>query len=352
MGKQLAIAVNGIPDEDLVQAGKVEVQERMGETTTYRLRYDVEISGGDLPLLIDGRLDPGSEIAVQTIMNGTTHCLVKGPVGAQQIRLEQAGAGSWVEVQGSDSSIVMDRETRSAIWEDVTDSDAVSSILQNYGYVLDVMATNAGHLKSKHALAQRDSDLRFVHRLAKRNGFFFWITSDAQGTETAHFKRPPLDGEPAAELVINQETANLKSLDINWDVERPTSVEGLQLDLNSKTDLDGSVAGTPQTILGDKGLKAITNDTRSVLLAAPADDAGDLQARGEGALIEADWFIRATCQTDLETLGKLVRAHTIIEILGAGSRYSGKYLVAGVRHIIDATEHRMEIELVRNGWGG
>ena len=62
-------------------------------------------------------------------------------------------------------------------------------------------------------------------------------------------------------------------------------------------------------------------------------------------------FIRATCETSLPTLGKLVRAHTVVEVKGAGSRYSGKYLVSGVRHKIDAEAHKMSIELVRNGWG-
>ena len=110
------------------------------------------------------------------------------------------------------------------------------------------------------------------------------------------------------------------------------------------------MAQTPQTILGTSSLQTITGDTRSVHLLAPVDDAGDLQARGQGVLIESDWFIRATCQTNLATLGELVRAHTVVELRGAGSRHSGKYFVAGVRHTIDAADHKMDITLLRNGW--
>jgi hypothetical protein len=179
----------------------------------------------------------------------------------------------------------------------------------------------------------------------------FWITSDGSGSETAHFKRPPIDESAAAELIINLESPSLQTLDITWDVERPTSVEGEQLDLNSKTKLDGSVAQTPRSILGDKGLKAITNDKRSVHVSAPADDAGDMQSRGEGALIEADWFIRAACQASPGQLNALVRAHTIVNLRGVGKRHSGKYFVSSVRHTIDASSHQMEIELLRNGWG-
>ncbi len=351
MGLGIVIAVNSTPDEELAQASMVEVNERMGETTTYRIRYEVDISEGDLPLLADGRLDPGSELSILVPFQGTDHCLVKGPVHAQQIHMAHGGGGSWVEVQGADSAIVMDRETKSAVWADATDSDAVTSILATYGYNCDVQSTNGGHYENKHTLVQRDSDLRFVRRLARRNGFLFWITSDAYSIETAHFKRPPLDGDADAELVINLDSPSLQSIDISWDVERPTSMEGKQLDLNNRADLDGAVAMTPQNILGTKSLQAITGDSRSVHLTAPVDDAGDLQARGEGLLIEADWFIRATCRTRIELVGAPVRAHTMVELHGAGSRYSGKYFVAGVRHTIDPESHQLDLELVRNGWG-
>jgi hypothetical protein len=245
----------------------------------------------------------------------------------------------------------MDRELKSVVWADVTDSDAVSGILGNYGYTPDVETTDAAHLEDKHSLVQRDTDLRFVRRLARRNGFLFWVTCNSAGMETAHFKRPPVDESAETELVINLDSPGIQTLDITWDVERPTGIEGKQLDLNTKSDLDGAVGQTPQEILGDSGLKEITGDVRSVHVSAPADDAGDMRARGEGALIEADWFIQATCSTSLGTLGTLVRSHTIIEIRGAGSRHSGKYFVAGVRHTMDTVSHRMEIELIRNGWG-
>jgi hypothetical protein len=350
MGLGIAIAVNGSVDAELAEASRVEVEERMGETTTYRLHYAADIREGDLPLLADSRLDAGSELSILVPVEGRNECLVKGPVHGQRIHLEHGGAGSTLEVQGSDTTVVMDREARSAVWADLTDSDAVTSILQNYGYTPDVETTSAGHYEDKHSLVQRASDLQFVRRLARRNGFLFWVTSDATGNETAHFKRPPLEGTPAAEMVINLASPSIRHLDIEWDVERPTSIEALQLDLNTKEDLDGGVPGTPQELLGGRGLADVTGDTRSLHLTAPADDGGDLQARGEGALIEADWFIRATCETSLETLGRLVRAHSVVLVRGAGSRHSGRYFVAAVRHLIDKVAHRMEIELIRNAW--
>jgi hypothetical protein len=351
MGLGIAVEVEGSPDADLANATWVEVTERMGETTTYRIRYDFSVSSGDFPLLADSRIDAGSELTIVEPIGSTNNTLVKGPVVAQQIHIAQSGGGSWVEVHGADSSIKMDRESKAAVWTDTSDSDAVSSILSTYSLSPDTDSTDAQHMETKHTLVQRDTDLQFVRRLARRNGFLFWITCDGDGNETAHFKRPALDGDPASELIINLDGNNLQWFDLDWDVERPTSATAADVDLSDESDIDGSVDKSPLTPLGTSALSDIVTDTRSLHIVAPVDDSGDLQSRSEGALIDAGWFVRARCETTLSALKSIVHAHTVVNVRGLGSRHSGKYFVAAVKHTIDQTAHHMEIELVRNAWG-
>jgi hypothetical protein len=345
-----AVTVDGQSDPVLNAARLIEVDEQLGDGTTYRIDYEIDIEEDDIPRLIDSRLAPGSELSILVSTTDRNYCLVKGPIHAQEIHLQHGGAGSLLTVIGSDRSIEMDRETRTAIWADVTDSDAVTSILSGYGFTPDIETTTAGHYTDKHALVQRDSDLRFVRRLAQRNGFLFWITYDEMGLETAHFKSPPVEGEAETTLVINNDQPHLQSLELVWDVEQPTSVVSAQLDLNDLSDMDGGAEGSPLTVLADQDLQQISGEVRSIHLHAPADDTGDMQSRSRGLLVDANWFIRATCQTSLHLIGKVIQAHTLVAIQGAGSRFSGKYLVAGTRHRIDSTEHQMELTLVRNGW--
>ena len=351
MGLGIAIAVGGTPDSDLAGTVWVEVYERMGEMTTYRIRYDYDVQDGDFPLLADSRIDAGSDLAIIEPVGGKNRYLVKGPVTRQQVHFEQGGSGSWVEVIGADTSVKMDRESQSVLWSEVTDSDVITSVVNKHGYTPDIDTTQAGHFESKHTLVQQDSDYRFVRRLARRNGLLFWITCDSDGNETAHCKRPQVDVTAALDLVLNLDNNNVPAFDLEWEVERPTSVDAAELDLNDKSDIDGSVTKSPLSALGKQSLSDIATDTRSVRLVAPTDDSGDLTARGEGALIESGWFIRATCQTTLKAAGDLVRANTLVNVRGLGKRHSGKYFVAAVRHTIDETAHRMDIELVRNGWG-
>lgn len=351
MGLATAVAVKGLTDESLSQASLIEVHERMGQTTTFRLRYDVEIGGGDLPFLTDERIDPGSTISIMVPVGSSIECLVKGPVTGQQVHLQHGGTGSWLEVRGGDSSLLMDEAASSAVYPNVADSDVVTTILTSHTFIPDVESTTARHLETKHALVQRESDLRFVRRLARRNGFLFWVTANALGLETAHFKRPPLSGSPDSDVVINLENPGVGSVDIGWDVERPTSVDAVQVDLNTKSALKGAAPKSPLRALGKEDLFTIAGD-RPAFLSAPADDGGDLRARGEGALIDAGWFVRATCETSLFAIGSVVRAHTLAALKGAGQRHSGTYFVAGVRHRITAVGHLMQLELLRNAWGG
>ncbi len=354
MGLGVSIRVNGAPDETAASAALIEVTEQVGRPTTYRLEYSLDIASGDFPLLKESRLGPGSELSVLVPAAGSTECIVKGPVCGQEIRFAHGGAGSSLVVLGFDSLIKMDREDKAVAWSDLTDSAAVSSIISQAGLVPDVEDTQAGHFETKHTLIQRETDLAFVRRLARRNGNLFWVSCDASGVETAHFKRPSLSGNAACDLVINltDPRPNVTALEICWDVERPVQAHAAEVDLNDKSDISGSVEHSPLTALGGSGLGDIVAEPRAVHVHAPVDDSGDLQARSEGALIEASFFLRARGTTTLSALGKVLRAHTLVNLRGVGSRHSGLWFCAAVRHVVDLTEHRMEFELIRNGWTG
>jgi phage protein D len=355
MGLGIHVKLGTTVDSALDGASRVEVHERMGEPTTYALRYEIDLGDRDLPDLLDADRGAGSDIAIVVPVDGAEQVLVHGPVRGQRVRLEHGGSGSWLEVLGADKSLEMDREVKARVFASGSSSDAVATILDAYGFDADVEDTADRHDDDTHALVQRDTDLRFVRRLARRYGYAFWVTSDAKGKHTGHFKRPPVDDAPAVTLRINIANKDapytIATLDLSFDVERATSATALQLKLEDKQDIDGSAQRSPLTPLGKEAFAAIASGTRALRLATPVDDVGDLLQRAEGALIEEAWFVRASCEAYLSSLHALVRAHTVVQLDGAGSRHGGKYFVAGVRHVIDQVEHKMEIELVRNAWG-
>src|ERR1700733_6758801 len=102
MGLGLAIAVNNQPDSNLSTAVSVEVEQCAGETTRYRLRYDLSVVGGDFPLLTQASLAPGTDIAVIVPLNGKANYLVRGPITGAKIHFEHAVGASYVVIEGGD----------------------------------------------------------------------------------------------------------------------------------------------------------------------------------------------------------------------------------------------------------
>lgn len=345
-----AVLQNGLPDPTLPIPGSVQVVESLHRPTTYRLRYEFNSADGDFPLLVEDRLGPESELAVMVMVDTTPKFLVNGPVTRQEITVLNGGQGSTLDVIGGDPSIAMDREDKAKVWSNVTDSLAVTAVLADYKLAPDVTPTTTLHTELKHVLVQRETDLRFVRRLARRNGFWFWITSEAPGIDVGHFKRPDFAGPPDVELKLNVGEPNVDKVTLEWDTERPVQASLKQLNLSDKSVIDGSVRRSPLSGLAEKALADVITKCRQTHLVVPVDDAGDLTARAEAVLIDAGWFVSARVSVRLSVLKKLVRTHMLARLIGLGSRHSGTYVVSQVIHDIDPNEHLMTIDLARNGW--
>lgn len=345
-----AILPDGLPDPTMPMPDSVQVVEALHQPTTYTLRYGFSSRDGDFPLLSDSHLEPEKELAVMVMVDMVPQFLVCGPVTRQQISILNGGTGSTLEVTGTDRCIAMDREDKAKIWNNVTDSLAVIAVLADYQLVPDVSMTTTLHTEFKHSLVQRETDLRFVRRLARRNGFWFWISTMAPAVNVAHFKRFSPGGSPDVEFTINASETTVDTVSLEWDSERPAKATLKQINLTDKSVIDGTVQRSPLTGLASKSLSDIVSKTRNTHLAVPADDAGDLTARAEAVLIDHGWFVTARVTARLSVLKKVVHAHTLASLNGIGKRHSGKYVVARVVHDIDPADHVMTIDLVRNGW--
>lgn len=355
MGLGIVITVNNKAHAALTDmVSSVEVTEKMDEPTQYKINFMIDICDKDIAKSLEEFTDPGSILGVLVEVNDALVCLVTGPVTKQEANIQHGGAGSSLHIEGTDTSHDM---TIKPFYNprNGTDSHIVSGILRSYDFgKSDIRDTRgAAHQDEDHSVLQREPDLNFIKRLAQRNGFHFWISYDETGKGTAHFKPRSLDGEPVNELVVNLENNNIDNLRINSDINRPTQVEGQQVNLRTKEIMGGPVNLSQETILGANSLSTVAGSrANSMTLSPTVDDGGSMAIRAGAALEEAQWFITATCQTSFRKLcNKIVRVHTVVMVQGAGTRHSGKYYVTGVKHTIDAANHKMDIELARNAWG-
>jgi hypothetical protein len=352
MPQRCEVLPNGQPDPTLAQPARVEVVEAVGASTTFSLFYDFHIEDGDLPLLSESRLGPEAVIALRVRDGDTPAILVRGPVTQQRISVVTGGQGSVLEVIGADVSIELAREHKVHVWPTTTDALAISGILTDAGIkpMVDI-PSNVTHVETKCSLVQREPDLHLIRRLARRNGCWFWLEYDPVAVQPmAHVARPPVDADADVKFYLDGDKRNTEKAMIEWDVERVVATDAANRDVFAGDNMDGSVDRSPLTGLADHALADIVTKTRKARLTMPVDDAGDLIARSEAALIEDGWFVQARLTARTRVLKRVVRAHTAVELHGVGKRHSGKYLVARVVHTIDDEDHLMEITLVRNGW--
>ncbi|NVK86994.1 MAG: hypothetical protein HWE13_02650 [Gammaproteobacteria bacterium] len=345
-----AVFPSGLPDPRMPSPGEIEVVEAIGQTTQFRLRYGMSIEDGDLPLLSDSLLDPDSILSVVIPGEALPQILVNGPVVRHDINFVQGGDGSTLEVIGCDQTCILDRENKAAVFSNVNDSTVVMTILAQYGIVPDVEPTTIVHSDLKHALVQRESDLRFIRKLARRNGYWFWLSEQAPGVTMGHFKSPPINGQPQADIRINVSEPNVDQVKLYWNSERPVAADLSQVDLNSLTTLDGQSERSTISGLASQHLADIVGSERKIHLAIPSDESSELAARGNSALIDHGWFIRVKLTLRFSVIGKVIRTHSLVSITGLGQRHSGLYLVAKVNHTFTEDDHEMVVELIRNAW--
>ncbi|MGO9935486.1 MAG: phage late control D family protein [Steroidobacteraceae bacterium] len=348
----------------------LEVEENMDLPGAVQISLPVSRSPtGDLTYVSDSTLQPLVNVAV--VVNPPTggavtgngdgagpQCIFDGYILSQKLHLESGATNCTLTVWGQDASWLMNLTETVKEWVDVTDADAANSIFGDYGITPDSSNTeddSPSHTEDGHTLMQRASDIQFLRNLARRNGKICRIAcADKPGIRTGYFSSPDLDGEPVATLSITDPTAwTVRSLDIEWDASRPSSVIARQA-LFTDSDPDGVVADTSDSglpSLSDEDLADFTGNPMTVVLTAPVDDGGELTLRAQSLLREAGWFVRCEGESDIARLGTVLRVGSIVQLDDAGAMHSGKYLVWSVRHTIGPVDHTMKFVLVRNAIG-
>jgi phage protein D len=344
-------------DADIVE---LEVEENADLPGAFSLTLPVSLtSSGDYDTVSDTRLAPLSNIAITAqAADGQTHCLIDGYVLSQAIHLDTGTAKSTVKVWGQDASWLMNTTEKTREWVDVTDGAAANTIFGEYGFTPDpsnLDDDSPAHTADGASLMQRASDAQFLRSLARRGGKLFRVfCTDTPGQRTGFFAKPDLTSDPAVTLTLNDAAAaTVATLDIAWDVMRPSAVTARQV-LFSDSDPDGAggtVSDDGLPTMDQRSLAQFAGSPLTALLTTTAADADTLTQRADSVLREAGWFVRCQGSTDADRLGSILRVGTVAKLDAAGALHSGNYLVWSVRHRITAEKHEMAFVLVRNAVG-
>lgn len=359
---------------------EIRVEEELSKPTKFAIRFEDDLCG-DAPA-VEGRPELATNTVISVLVpdGNATACLVRGRITMLKTSSQAGGSGSWVEAHG-ENKVEMDRDTVQATWEGDEDQ-IVTSILLGYDFSPEVHNVQSKTYTQAEQLNQRGTDLALLDKIAAENGVDFWISytvtpppplpPDAgyEIIEQANFRISPEVPDnalfdigdfaleafdaTAPELRISVpegQCPNVNVFNAQIDAERPNRARGAAIDAESGSIDETETSADPSTAGEGRELDDLDGVTRTIVTSGPGDGT-DQQRRDDAALREASWFAEANVSTTAQLLQRrVIRPHQIVNVVGAGPRFSIPWQAKTVTHVVTAADHMMDLTLRSNFLG-
>jgi hypothetical protein len=254
-----------------------------------------------------------------------------------------------LEIHGLDATSLMSLEEKIKDWPNKTDSDIAREIFQQgYNLTPEVEDTSVAHDEAVATIIQRETDIQFLKRLARRNGFECFVQA-----EKGFFRKPTLDDEqqPPLSIHFGNET-NLISLEARVNALRPTAVEMRQFDTIGKEIINTVAESGQQRRLGRDSALSITPPDglapRLFVRHAVTTGQPEMDNLCRAMFDEAEWFVEAHGEVDGALYCGSLRARKPAPVRGVGELFSGLYYVTSVRHIFTPDRYTQRFTARRN----
>jgi phage protein D len=328
----------------------LEVEEDLDQATAFRLQVAITTRSDGSWTYVDDRpfqvwrrvtLEAGYPSAIETLVDGyVTH--VELMVSAER--------EPYLELSGMDLSAAMDLAEKQLAWPNKKDHEIAQAIFSSYGLRPDVEDTVATHGEALATILQTETDIRFLRRLAARNGFECHVRGS-----TGYFRSPNMQEPPQKTLAIEfgRET-NLAELRIRVDGTPATDAEIRRVDPIAKQEERERLQASPRRKLGQRplaGLRGGLADGRQLLRRQPSAAPAEMRGRLRQAYEGAGRFVTAEGEIDGRVYRAVLRARRLVTIKGIGETYSGLYYVTRVRHSFTVDGYTQQFEAYRNGLG-
>ena len=361
LGVRLVLLVGGIiplpASFDLANAlSAVEVTTDARGGDGFQLTFQLSKLGPfDYDLMVSNELALFNRVVIGVVLGVTPTVLIDGIITQHQLAPSNDPGQSTLTVTGQDISVLLDLEEKRAPFKNRPDSLIVAEILAGYlqyGIVpgpptptFDVQIEVQGQ-----PWQQQETDLRFIQRLAARNGFVFYIEPVTFGVTRAYWGPENRLSFPQPALKVDMGGfSNVSSLSFANDGMAPVAATGTYLEPITKAQIP--IPALPALRIPPLApIPAIAK--RKVLLGdlAPMDAAQAVMASIAAATSAPESI---SGQGTLETIryGSVLKARGLVGVAGAGFTYDGFYYVSRVTHSMRRGEYTQSFSLSRDGTG-
>jgi hypothetical protein len=326
---------------------QIEVDSSIEVASMFRVRIGIvqvsRDSGSDWSILARDLFTPLKPVTLRVNLDaGTAVTLINGYVSGLDVSFADEPGGSNLEVVGMDATLLMNLEERIGSWSNLSDSDIATRVLDGYAQHSirpEVHPVASSLTDPEGTPTQRATDIRFLRRLAQRNGFECHVQPDGKsGSDTAYFGPPRLSaGYQAVLTVAGGAVSNVSGFAVRYDMLRPTTATASALDVLTKSTQPVTVASVALDRLGELDT---LGRIRPAPLVRPAQTglmhSADLGAMAQGLVDRCSWALVAEGLVGPDV--GVLRPGLPLNVRGAGLLLSGSYYVTRVTHTLGGVE--------------
>lgn len=267
-------------------------------------------------------------------------------------RITKIKGGRILTITAKDKSTEMDTSPQREVFDNVTRSDVVKLIATKHGYSHDFIEDTIEVFES---LSQHNiSDAQFVRKMARREGFQFFI--DQTGF---HWHERDMGQAPLRAIIYHVDPA--KGDIIDWNVENdisrkpgkvvvkgrnPRTRKPFEVTASNTSDNNRHVLSNQVLILDEETGKAVLGVEDVVESEVPTAQAAAVEAKrlfrkAQQAAVK----LKLTIRGDAWILAK-----SVIEVMNMGSKLSGKYYVQSAANALDPNGgYKTTLHMVTDG---
>lgn len=317
----------------------------------FQLTFSLGRQGiGDWDLL-DGSLDPLTRVWIGVVLGVTPEILIDGIITHHQLTPSNEPGRSTLTVTGTDVSVMLDLEEKNAEFKNQPDFVIATQLIAayaQYGLVPTVTPTTDVPIEIQRVPSQHETDLQFVRRLARRNGFVFYIEPLTFGVNTAYWGPSVRAGLPQPALTVNMgHSTNVTSLSFANDSLAPVGATGTFVEPITKA----AIPVPPLPPLRLPPLAASPAPTHRKVLLRDTANQGPAQAvlASASTATQAPEPVAGQGQLEAVRYGSVLRARGLVGVRGAGTSYDGNYYVRSVTHEVTKGSYTQSFRLSRDG---
>ncbi|HEU4580578.1 MAG TPA: contractile injection system protein, VgrG/Pvc8 family [Polyangiaceae bacterium] len=345
------LEIGGSPRPELIaDLAEVEVEEHVSSADVFRVRLSLSAQqDGTWKHLDDPGLAPWNRLAVIGGYPGDHDTLIDGYITHASVFLSSSGLeDSYLELTGMDATARMDLEDKQLAWPNKKDSQIAQEIFTSHGLSWEVEDTVAQPAERLSTVLQSESDIQFLRRLARRNGFECFVRGSR-----GYFRSPNLQDPPQKLLALRfgAET-DLELVRLELDATPATSLEIRRIDPMEKTEQREALNQLPRRALGKRSLADLRGSalpSQRLLKQQPSSSSQEMRGRLRASYEPAAEFVRLSGEIDGRTYGAVLRAKRLVTVKGLGASHSGLYYVTRVRHLFSPEAYTQSFEAYRNG---